>query len=193
MPSDRTSSVASHLTSAIWGDTESSDTLHDANSSLNERSQTHATHETLGRHLASPWCAIYFCRLGIVRPIYTYSFGTAAGPVLPPPHPLLALAPLLRPPCARSVPPMRIRHCGHTRAPLDVCNDIIKLDSADTSALSDVDALERRRQNEDRKRCSPGATSSSPSRSPLPSLRRALRLSGLCGVVGCQGPQRGCS
>jgi hypothetical protein len=36
---------------------------------------------------------------------------------------------------------------GHTRARLHDCGDIVELGFADTSALSDVDAFERRRQN----------------------------------------------
>jgi len=35
----------------------------------------------------------------------------------------------------------------YPRAPLDDRDDIVELDFADTSALSDVDAFERRRQN----------------------------------------------
>jgi hypothetical protein len=42
---------------------------------------------------------------------------------------------------------MKNTPCGHTRARLDDCGDIVELGFADTSALSDVDAFERRRQN----------------------------------------------
>jgi len=42
---------------------------------------------------------------------------------------------------------MGIRPCGHTCPPLDDHDDIVELDFADTSALSDVGASERWRLN----------------------------------------------
>ena len=42
---------------------------------------------------------------------------------------------------------MGIRPYGHTRPPLDDHDDIVELDFADTSALSDVDVSERWRLN----------------------------------------------
>jgi len=61
--------------------------------------------------------------------------------LLPPSHPLLSSVPLLRP--VRSyLSTMETRHWPYLRAlPLDERDDVVELDFADTSALSDVDAF----------------------------------------------------
>ena len=49
-------------------------------------------------------------------------------------------------PAPRALVPFHVESSlwPYSRAPLDDCNDIVELDFADTSALSDVDAFERR-------------------------------------------------
>jgi len=96
-------------------------------------------------------------RLGTIRPTYTYStlsesLGTRAkytgdrrrsssAPSAPP---------VGASPAPRAVVPFHHEDPSlwpYPRAPLDDRDDIVELDFADTSALSDVDAFERRRQN----------------------------------------------
>ena len=168
----RTSSVASSHR-RYEGDSESSDDPHDVDSSIEERSQMHANRAMkhgLGRHFAAPWVR-WVC---VVREGASYSPSSLAIPPLcaelrqglshpyqlpprppqsyqlPPPPlslllPLQASAPLLRP--ARSYPSMKNPLWPYPRASLDDSDDIVEFDFADTSALSDIDAFERRRQN----------------------------------------------
>ena len=176
MPPSRTSSVASSHR-RYEGDVESSDDLHEADSPIDERPKPHANrnkkHE-LGdvtprpplRGFASsekvmpnsgPTLSSHHSAPAVLPPAAT-SAPQSVPPVPVPEDPSLptpatvtvtdtprtgaALAP-------RALVPF---HADSTlwpypRAPLDDRDDIVELDFADTSALSDVDAFERQRQN----------------------------------------------
>ena len=172
MPPSRTSSVASSHR-RYEGDVESSDDLHEADSPIDERPKPHANrnkkHElgdvtprpplrgfassekvmpnsggpTLSSHHSSP--AVLPAAAASVSPVPVPedpSPTTATVTVTDAPRTGAALAP-------RALVPF---HADSTlwpypRAPLDDRDDIVELDFADTSALSDVDAFERQRQN----------------------------------------------
>ncbi|KAI9507827.1 hypothetical protein F5148DRAFT_1376260 [Russula earlei] len=180
MPPSRTSSVASSHR-RYEGDIESSDDLHEADSPINERPQTHAS-RTTRKH-----------ELGDVTPRPSLrGFASAEKVVMTPvapPLPSHHTAPTVPPNVASSVPSVLAHHpqpaptvavtnpatvtavprpsngtspapralvpfhhedsslWPYPRAPLDDRDDIVELDFADTSALSDVDAFERQRQN----------------------------------------------
>ncbi|KAI9462791.1 Dcp1-like decapping family-domain-containing protein [Lactarius psammicola] len=175
MPPSRTSSVASSHR-RYEGDVESSDDLHEADSPIDERPKPHANrnrkHElgdvtprpplrgfassekvlpssaptTLSSHHSSP----------AVLPTAASSAPTI--PVPPDPSPAtvtaVAAAPSPAPRTGSSLAPRQLvpfhedsSLWPYPRAPLDDRDDIVELDFADTSALSDVDAFERQRQN----------------------------------------------
>ncbi|KAI0278324.1 hypothetical protein BC826DRAFT_658658 [Russula brevipes] len=175
MPPSRTSSVASSHR-RYEGDVESSDDLHEADSPVNERPQTHANRSTR-KH-----------ELGDVTPRPPLRGFASSEKVLPAPAaplPSHNSAPSVLPTAASSVPAVLVAPSEPTpsvvvaapdpavpaprigtspaprplvpfhaesslwpypRAPLDDRDDIVELDFADTSALSDVDAFERRRR-----------------------------------------------
>ena len=170
MPPSRTSSVASSHR-RYEGDVESSDDLHEADSPIDERPKPHANrnkkHElgdvtprpplrgfassekvlpnstptTLSSHHSSP----------AVLP--TAASSTPPVPVPQDPDPTTA-AVTDAPRTGTALTPRALVpfHAESTlwpypRAPLDDRDDIVELDFADTSALSDVDAFERQRQN----------------------------------------------
>ena len=179
MPPSRTSSVASSHR-RYEGDVESSDDLHEADSPIDERPQTHANrtrkHE-LGdvtprpplrgfasseKVLPSPLPSYHSAPSAL--PSATWSVPTEPAPseptptvvvdeptpVVPAPH--IGASPTPRigsSPAPRALVPFHAESSlwPYPRAPLDDRDDIVELDFADTSALSDVDAFERRRQN----------------------------------------------
>ncbi|KAH9000927.1 Dcp1-like decapping family-domain-containing protein [Lactarius hatsudake] len=146
MPPSRTSSVASSHR-RYEGDVESSDDLHEADSPIDERPKPHANRNR--KH-----------ELGDVTPRPPLRGFASSEKVLPsssaPTTSSHHSAPAI-PPAAASSAPSRQRQLvpfhedsslwPYPRAPLDDRDDIVELDFADTSALSDVDAFERRRQN----------------------------------------------
>ncbi|KAF8267168.1 hypothetical protein EI94DRAFT_70854 [Lactarius quietus] len=174
MPPSRTSSVASSHR-RYEGDVESSDDLHEADSPIDERPKPHANrnkkHElgdvtprpplrgfassekvlpssgpSLSSHHSAP----------AVLPTAASSTPASVVPVpqdSSPAPPDVTTVPAPRStgpsPAPRALVPF---HADSTlwpypRAPLDDRDDIVELDFADTSALSDVDAFERQRQN----------------------------------------------
>jgi hypothetical protein len=174
MPPSRTSSVASSHR-RYEGDVESSDDPHEADSPIEERPLAHtnrARKHELGDVTPRPPLR-GFASSEKVLPAHPSSLPShhSAPSVLPtaatsaPPVPSSGPAPttgLTAPavpaapaPRAGTSPAPRVLVPFHEesslwpypRAPLDDRDDIVELDFADTSALSDVDAFERRRQN----------------------------------------------
>ncbi|KAH9038523.1 Dcp1-like decapping family-domain-containing protein, partial [Lactarius pseudohatsudake] len=162
MPPSRTSSVASSHR-RYEGDVESSDDLHEADSPIEERPKPHANHHRkheLGdvtprpplRGFASsekvlpssaPTISIHHSAPAI--PPTTAS----PAPSAPDPPPTTAPVAAAPSPAPRQLVPFHEDSSlwPYPRAPLDDRDDIVELDFADTSALSDVDAFERQRQN----------------------------------------------
>lgn len=165
MPPSRTSSVASSHR-RYEGDVESSDDLHEADSPIDERPKPHANrnrkHElgdvtprpplrgfassekvlpssapTLSSHHSAP----------AVLPTAASSEPSVPVPLDTSPATVAAPSPAVSTP--RTLVPFHADSSlwPYPRAPLDDRDDIVELDFADTSALSDVDAFERRRQN----------------------------------------------
>ena len=175
MPPSRTSSVASSHR-RYEGDVESSDDPHEVDSPIEERPQTHANrprkHE-LGDVTPRPplrgFASSEKLHPSLVPPLPSYhsapsalpSAASSAPSVPAPSEPSPTVAVVDTP--ATAVPAPRIGTSPapralvpfheesslwpYPRAPLDDRDDIVELDFADTSALSDVDAFERRRQN----------------------------------------------
>ena len=175
MPPSRTSSVASSHR-RYEGDVESSDDPHEVDSPIDERPQTHANrprkHE-LGDVTPRPplrgFASSEKLHPSLVPPLPSYhsapsalpSAASSAPSILAPSEPSPTVAVVDTP--ATAVPAPRIGTSPapralvpfheesslwpYPRAPLDDRDDIVELDFADTSALSDVDAFERRRQN----------------------------------------------
>jgi hypothetical protein len=175
MPPSRTSSVASSQR-RYEGDVESSDDPPEADSPIEERPLAHANrarkHE-LGDVTPRPPLR-GFASSEKVLPAHPSSFPShhSAPSVLPTaatsappvpasyePAPTIGLTPPAVPvapaprtgtsPAPRALVPFHEESSlwPYPRAPLDDRDDIVELDFADTSALSDVDAFERRRQN----------------------------------------------
>jgi hypothetical protein len=172
MPPSRTSSVASSHR-RYEGDVESSDDPHEVDSPIDERPQTHANrprkHELGDVTPRPPLRGFGSSETSLAPPLPSYhsapsalpSAASSAPSVLAPSEPSPTIAVVDAP--ATAVPAPRIGtspaprvlvpfHAESTlwpypRAPLDDRDDIVELDFADTSALSDVDAFERRRQN----------------------------------------------
>jgi hypothetical protein len=182
MPPSRTSSVASSHR-RYEGDVESSDDLHEADSPVDERPQTHANrtrkHE-LGDVTPRPPLRGFASSEKVlpspVPPLPSYHSAPSAlpsaassAPTVPAPFepaptvvvdepapvvpaPRIGASPVPRigaSPAPRTLVPFHAESSlwPYPRAPLDDRDDIVELDFADTSALSDVDAFERRRQN----------------------------------------------
>jgi hypothetical protein len=175
MPPSRTSSVASSHR-RYEGDVESSDDPHEVDSPIEERPQTHANrprkHE-LGDvtprpplrgfapsekelpSLAPPLPSYHSAPSALPRA--ASSAPSVPTPSEPPPTVVVVDTPATAVPAPRigTSPAPRALVPFHAesslwpypRAPLDDRDDIVELDFADTSALSDVDAFERRRQN----------------------------------------------
>ena len=167
MPPSRTSSVASSHR-RYEGDVESSDDLHEADSPIDERPKPHANrnrkHE-LGdvtprpplRGFASsekvlpssaPTTLSSYHSSPAVLPTAASSAPTTAT-VAAAPSPAVSAPRIGASPAPRQLVPFHEDSSlwPYPRAPLDDRDDIVELDFADTSALSDVDAFERRRQN----------------------------------------------
>jgi hypothetical protein len=175
LPPSRTSSVASSHR-RYEGDVESSDDPHEVDSPIDERPQTHANrsrkHE-LGdvtprpplrgfasseKVLPSPAPPLPpYHSAPSTLPSAASSAPSAPGPSEPSPTVAVIDTPSTAVPAPRigTSPAPRVLVPFHAesslwpypRAPLDDRDDIVELDFADTSALSDVDAFERRRQN----------------------------------------------
>ena len=180
MPPSRTSSVASSHR-RYEGDIESSDDLHEADSPVDERPQTHANrtrkHE-LGDVTPRPplrgFASSEKVLPSLAPPLPSYHSAPSALPsaassapsvpappepvTIPIPAPTVVVdepTPVVPAPRIGSSPAPRALVPFHEesslwpypRAPLDDRDDIVELDFADTSALSDVDAFERRRQS----------------------------------------------
>ena len=175
MPPSRTSSVASSHR-RYEGDVESSDDPHEVDSPIEERPQTHANrsrkHE-LGDVTPRPplrgFASSEKVLPSLAPPLPSYHSAPSAlpsatssalsVPVLSEPSPTVAVvdtpatvvsAPRVgTSPAPRALVPFHEESSlwPYPRAPLDDRDDIVELDFADTSALSDVDAFERRRQN----------------------------------------------
>ena len=182
LPPSRTSSVASSHR-RYEGDVESSDDLHEADSPVDERPQTHANrtrkHE-LGDVTPRPPLRGFASSEKVlpspVPPLPSYHSAPSAlpsaassAPTVPAPFepapivvvdepapvvpaPRIGASPVPRigaSPAPRTLVPFHAESSlwPYPRAPLDDRDDIVELDFADTSALSDVDAFERRRQN----------------------------------------------
>src|SRR6266403_248634 len=175
MPPSRTNSVASSHR-RYEGDIESSDDPHEADSPIDERPQTHANrprkHE-LGDVTPRPplrgFASSEKVLPSLAPPLPSYHSAPSALPsaplsapsVLAPSEPFpvavvvdvpASAAPAFRigtSPAPRVLVPFHEESSlwPYPRAPLDDRDDIVELDFADTSALSDVDAFERRRQN----------------------------------------------
>ena len=175
MPPSRTSSVASSHR-RYEGDVESSDDPHEVDSPIDERPLTHANrprkHE-LGDVTPRPPLRGFASSEKVLPsqapplPSYhsapsTLPCAASSAPSVPAPsEPSPTIAVVDTP--ATAVPAPRIGASPapralvpfheesslwpYPRAPLDDRDDIVELDFADTSALSDVDAFERRRQN----------------------------------------------
>ena len=168
----RTSSVAS-LHRWYEGDIESSDDPHEVDSSIEERPRMHANramkHE-LGRHFAVPcvrWVCVVregascsplpchpttLCRTpaASVSSISAPSGATLIVPVAASASALAVAAPSVgTSPAPRALVPFHEESSllPYPSARLDDRDDIIELDFADTSTLSNVDAFERRRQH----------------------------------------------
>jgi len=95
------------------------------------------------------FCAIYFTNYGIICPIYTYSSGTGAKCTVDRHRSCICPTLLASDASTASRPPMPFHHedsplWPYLRAPLHDRGDIVKLNFADTSALNDVDAFERK-------------------------------------------------
>ena len=178
MPPSRTSSVASSHR-RYEGDIESSDDLHEAESPVDERPQTHANrtrkHE-LGDVTPRPplrgFASSEKVLPSLAPPLPSYHSAPSALPsaassvpsVPAPPEPAPAPTPTVvvneptpvvsaprigSSPAPRALVPFHEESSlwPYPRAPLDDRDDIVELDFADTSALSDVDAFEQRRQS----------------------------------------------
>ncbi|KAF8480411.1 Dcp1-like decapping family-domain-containing protein, partial [Russula ochroleuca] len=178
MPPSRTNSVASSHR-RYEGDIESSDDLHEADSPVDERPQTHANrtrkHE-LGDVTPRPplrgFASSEKVLPSLAPPLPSYHSAPSALPsaasstpsVPAPPEPVLAPVPTVvvdepapvvpgprigTSPAPRALVPFHEESSlwPYPRAPLDDRDDIVELDFADTSALSDVDAFERQRQS----------------------------------------------
>jgi hypothetical protein len=172
MPPSRTSSVASSHR-RYEGDVESSDDPHEVDSPIDERPQTHANrpkkHE-LGDVTPRPplrgFASSEKVLPSLAPPLPSYhsapSSAASSAPSFPAPSepsPTVVVvdAPATAVPAPRigTSPAPRVLVPFHAesslwpypRAPLDDRDDIVELDFADTSALSDADAFERRRQN----------------------------------------------
>ena len=179
MPPSRTSSVASSHR-RYEGDVESSDDLHEADSPIDERPQTHANrtrkHELGDVTPRPPLRGFASSEKVLPSPLPSYNSATSAlpsatwsvptepepseptptvvvdepTPVVPAPRIGASPAPRIgSSPAPRALVPFHAESSlwPYPRAPLDDRDDIVELDFADTSALSDVDAFERRRQN----------------------------------------------
>jgi hypothetical protein len=171
MPPSRTSSVASSHR-RYEGDVESSDDLHEADSPIDERPKPHANrnkkHElgdvtprpplrgfassekvlpsaaptTLSSHHSAPAVLPTAASVQDNSSPTTATAAASQSPAVSAPSTGTSLTP-------RALVPF---HADSTlwpypRAPLDDRDDIVELDFADTSALSDVDAFERQRRN----------------------------------------------
>ena len=174
MPPSRTSSVASSHR-RYEGDVESSDDPHEVDSPIDERPQTHANrprkHE-LGDVTPRPplrgFASSEKVLPSLAPPLPSYHSAPSAppnaassAPSVPSPsepYPTIAVdtpatavpAPRIgTSPAPRALVPFHAESSlwPYPRAPLDDRDDIVELDFADTSALSDADAFERRRQN----------------------------------------------
>lgn len=175
MPPSRTSSVASSHR-RYEGDVESSDDPHEVDSPIDERPQTHANrprkHE-LGDVTPRPplrgFASSEKVLPSLAPPLPSYhsapsalpSAASSAPPVPAPSEPYPTVSVVDTPatvvpaprigtsPAPRALVPFHEESSlwPYPRAPLDDRDDIVELDFADTSALSDVDAFERRRQN----------------------------------------------
>lgn len=175
MPPSRTSSVASSHR-RYEGDVESSDDPHEVDSPIDERPQTHANRprkhelgdvtprppllgfgssEKVLPSLAPPLPSYHSAPSAL--PSAASSSPSVPTPSEPSPTVVVVDAPATAVPAPRigTSPAPRTLVPFHAesslwpypRAPLDDRDDIVELDFADTSALSDVDAFERRRQN----------------------------------------------
>lgn len=170
MPPSRTSSVASSHR-RYEGDVESSDDLHEADSPIEERPKPHANrngkHE-LGDVTPRPPLRGFASSEKVLPSSAPTISSHHSAPAIPPaaaspapsvpdPPPTtapVAAAPSPAPRTGTSLAPRQLvpfhedsSLWPYPRAPLDDRDDIVELDFADTSALSDVDAFERRRQN----------------------------------------------
>ncbi|KAI9444146.1 Dcp1-like decapping family-domain-containing protein [Lactarius indigo] len=164
MPPSRTSSVASSHR-RYEGDVESSDDLHEADSPIDERPKPHANrnrkHE-LGDVTPRPPLRGFASSekvLPSAAPTTSHHSAPAilptaasTAPTAPDPPPAAAPSPAPRTGSSlaqRQLVPFHEDSSlwPYPRAPLDDRDDIVELDFADTSALSDVDAFERQRQN----------------------------------------------
>src|SRR6266403_3405844 len=174
MPPSRTNSVASSHR-RYEGDVESSDDPHEVDSPIDERQQTHANrprkHE-LGDVTPRPPLRGFSSSEKVLPspapPLPSYHSAPSAlpnvassAPTVPAPsgpYPTVVVdtpatvvpAPRIgTSPAPRALVPFHAESSlwPYPRAPLDDRDDIVELDFADTSALSDVDAFERRRQN----------------------------------------------
>ncbi len=175
MPPSRTSSVASSHR-RYEGDVESGDDPHEVDSPIDERPQTHAncprkhelgdvtprpplrgfaSSEKVLPSLAPPFPSHHSAPSAL--PSAASSVPSVSAPSEPAPTVVMVDAPATAVPAPRvgTSPAPRALVPFHEesslwpypRAPLDDREDIVELDFADTSALSDVDAFERRRQN----------------------------------------------
>ncbi|KAI0291021.1 hypothetical protein BC826DRAFT_1106186 [Russula brevipes] len=145
MPPSRTSSVASSHR-RYEGDVESSDDLHEADSPVNESRHRLMTNRStrsneLGRRHTRPSLRGFASSEKLLPPIYTERSGGRTRHAVPAPR--IGTSPAPRP-----LVPFHAESSlwPYPRAPLDDRDDIVELDFADTSALSDVDAFERRRR-----------------------------------------------
>jgi hypothetical protein len=172
MPPSRTSSVASSHR-RYEGDVESSDDLHEADSPVDERPKPNANrnkkHELGDVTPRPPLRGFASSEKVLPSSVPTLPSHHSAPSVLPtaaassPPPPVPALpqdpdptttAVVDGPHTGATLTPRALVpfHADSTlwpypRRPLDDRDDIVELDFADTSALSDVDAFERHRQN----------------------------------------------
>ena len=175
LPPSRTSSVASSHR-RYEGDVESSDDPHEVDSPIDERPQTHANRprkhelgdvtprpplrgfassEKVLPSLAPPMPSYHSAPSSL--PSAASSALTVPAPSEPPPTVTVVDTPATvvpaprigTSPAPRALVPFHAESSlwPYPRAPLDDRDDIVELDFADTSALSDVDAFERRRQN----------------------------------------------
>ena len=175
MPPSRTSSVASSHR-RYEGDVESSDDPHEVDSPIDERPQKHANrprqHE-LGDVTPRPPLRGFASSEKVLPspapPLPSYqsapsalpSAASSAPPVPAPSEPYPTVTVIDAPatavpaprigtsPAPRALVPFHAESSlwPYPRVPLDDRDDIVELDFADTSALSDVDAFERRRLN----------------------------------------------
>ncbi|KAH8984903.1 Dcp1-like decapping family-domain-containing protein [Lactarius akahatsu] len=170
MPPSRTSSVASSHR-RYEGDVESSDDLHEADSPIEERPKPHANHNRkheLGDVTPRPPLRGFASSEKVLPSSAPTISSHHSAPAIPPaaaspapsvpdPHPTtapVAAAPSPAPRTGSSLAPRQLvpfhedsSLWPYPRVPLDDRDDIVELDFADTSALSDVDAFERQRQN----------------------------------------------